>query len=538
MLPAEPSNSSLSIHLVPPSAFPTFDTQRSVRLPCGQSGSRVASANLARAPLHVCVVSGAVASENRWRWSGTSVGHAAEFLFKCSSFWEQALDDWEERASEKMPPEAQLRPQRAILSTLGRVSSHFTTTFLSALNVTWLKRTPSDCAVLWAVPTRGMYPGYGLLHFARSTDAWRLASALSRTPLADRPGLLAGETWRHGIELRVGWLQRGPTRHSGREWESSASVIALLRKPDSVSLVPPTRVASADSFFLHNLSWPDQVRSIREYDIILTAHGSHGITLPFIRPCTVVVILVHTTYLIDQLAEYTSRAGGRALIVHARADLGRVIRLTLDGVSGDGTHVRSLELERRKRETSDFSKIDVGDFVREVIPAAVHAHQQCLGVHSGTKLGLDQARDDFVKDRQEQAQSSVEAGGPLANALAVGGKLGGAHNVVRVSTPIANDGIPRLGGPLALNLENGEATIVARARGLSCHESAVLDCRSVVAQYAYGDGAVACEHCLPYFRNMSSAEVCRSWRSAAKAQGIVGAHCRLPDNLHVLVTST
>lgn len=501
---------SLSVRPVSPSAFPVFDTSRTVELKCLAPD---------RVLWHVCIVSPTVADKKSWAWARArhAIGHAAEFVFKCFSFWEAAMETPGERI------EGEVREKRrALYSSIGQQIHPFGRQTFNATGAVWLKELPLSCGKLWAVPTRSLYPGHGMLHFARPAHAARLASLLSRTPLrrgcgeasgiggnegggraacSNRSGdlgwgLLEGEDERDGRSLRVGWLQRGPTRHSGagRSYRHSEEVMLHLRAA--------VGVGAAESFYLHNLNLATQVAVIRNLDVIFTTHGSQGVVLPLVRPCTAVVVMTHVCYLLDQLAEYVSHVGGVAFFVHKSAALGDVLRCTLHGINDDGQPL-SYRDEYAKREADDFDNITAALFVAEVLPAVVAAHRACLA------------------NRREGRMYDMP-----------------------------NDGIPRLGGPRPLGLgEPGHRTspesIEAHARELNCHESAALNCSGHIAAYEYALGAVACERCLHHFRQLDSEEVCARAQAAAVALGINngraskrGANarattprvsCRLPD---------
>ena len=261
-------------------------------------------------------------------------------------------------------------------------------------------------------------------------------------------------------------------------------------------------VSAAESFYLHNLSLAAQVAMVRSFDVILTTHGSHGVMLPMVRPCTAVVVMTHVCYLIDQLAEYVSQVGGVAFLVHKSAALGDVLRCTLHGINDDG-HPLSFAYEYAKRGADDFDNITAAQIVVEVLPAVVAAHRVCLANRRECRL----------------------------------------HDM-------PNDGIPRLGGPRPLELGKpshrpSPESVEAHARGLNCHESAALNCSGHISAYEYALGAVACERCLPYFRQLDSEAVCARAQAAAVALGINNSRgskrgadsratiprppCRLPD---------
>ncbi len=61
-----------------------------------------------------------------------------------------------------------------------------------------------------------------------------------------------------------------------------------------------------------NMSLAAQAHRVREYDIIITTHGSHSVSLAFIKPCTVVLELLHDSYLVPMFGQL---AGGRSFFL-------------------------------------------------------------------------------------------------------------------------------------------------------------------------------------------------------------------------------
>ena len=90
-------------------------------------------------------------------------------------------------------------------------------------------------------------------------------------------GLRLGLLVRAADRLKEG---RSGTESHGRDWREVQKLADMVnaRSPNS------SGIASAAVFLLHNLTLREQAAAVREYDLIITTHGSHSVSLAFIRP--------------------------------------------------------------------------------------------------------------------------------------------------------------------------------------------------------------------------------------------------------------
>ena len=248
----------------------TFDVKRSVRVPCAS----------AKQPRQLwCVVNERVSRGSFWSWAHTNIGHAAEYLFKCWSFirHEQSLRHEGQDETrllvdyiQRGQPLRQASP-RELMAAMG-------------LTIVGPRQQPTACAVLWAVPSRQLWPGWGEAWFASPPDAWRLTAAcIGRQPLSDaatqlsldsRPSLLRNSAEKQPLPL-VGVLLRGPSQSgesSRRDWPHAAQLAGLLGEASGVR--------GGHLFWLNDMSLAAQAHRVRElYDIIITTHGPHSVSL-------------------------------------------------------------------------------------------------------------------------------------------------------------------------------------------------------------------------------------------------------------------
>ena len=169
----------------------SFDVRRSVELPC----SNAQLANKAA----VCLIHPIISRGIPWRWSLINIGHAAQFLFKCWSFFQQH------------PSLKRYIVDRVEHRTAFR--QMWSVEIMNSMHAVFSPGPPRRCAVVWSAPTRYWYPGFGESWFHNPLDAWQLTSAvLDKAPELPHAGL-DGE--RRGGQLhdaRVGVLEREMSR--------------------------------------------------------------------------------------------------------------------------------------------------------------------------------------------------------------------------------------------------------------------------------------------------------------------------------------
>ena len=304
-----PEQANWSLSQKSPSGL-SFDVFRSVDLPCPSGGNRPA----------VCLVHPVVSRGVTWHWSRTNIGHAAQYLFKCWSFFQRfpSLD-------------------RQIVDVIqGRMnfSQSWSVAMVEAMKATFVQLPPPRCAVVWSPPTRLWYPGYGESWFHSPRDAWQLTATVLGLPpnRGLHGGFLepAGPAAQHrgrrahpslGVPhaaARVGVLERGAIHYSkqtkksavSRVWPAGGELVDLVRARR------PAAVSEASQFYLHNMTLREQALKVREYDVIISTHGSQSVSLAFIRPCTVFLEILNEEYLISMFGQLAIESGGRAFFLH------------------------------------------------------------------------------------------------------------------------------------------------------------------------------------------------------------------------------
>ena len=209
-----------------------FDVQRSVTLPCRDT---------AETPRAICLVHPIISRGTPWRWSISNLGHTAQYLFKCWSFFQRhptlprhLVDLIENRVAFKQPWSIEL---------------------MRAMGASFLRGMPQHCAVMWSVPTRLWFPGYGEAWFNSPRDARQLTAAVMGSVGRLPPGAIVGA-------LRVGVLERGAIHYGtskshtnrARIWPGGEALVDMVRSQ------PPAGVASAERFYLHNQTLRQQAR--------------------------------------------------------------------------------------------------------------------------------------------------------------------------------------------------------------------------------------------------------------------------------------
>ena len=434
----------------------TFDVERSVRVPCASTTQ----------PRQLwCVVNGRVSRGSIWRWAHTNIGHAAEYLFKCWSFISHEQSLRHEGQNETRLLVDYIQRGQPLLQAFPRE-------LMAAMGLTLVgpRQQPTACAVLWAVPSRKLWPGWGEAWFASPPDAWRLTAAcIGRQPFSDAATQLSLDSrpsLHNSAEKQplIGVLLRGPSRSgesSRRDWPHAAQLAGLLGEASGVR--------GGSLFWLNNISLATQAHRVREYDIIITTHGSHSVSLAFIKPCTVVLELLHDSYLVPMFGQLAAEAGGRSFFLHNGGSVTASVEHTQ-------RHVGPTAYRANYRSRNEGYGALPAERVAEALPALAAAHRRCL----------DGKPEPTIDD--------------AAN-------------------------IPSLGGYEFLNAS-------ARTDPERCLSCAARDdrdmrcCASRDARAAYEEGGYGCARCLPLLREgvPSGRNAYKSSCSYAKKH-----NCRMPD---------
>lgn len=219
-----------------------------------------------------------------------------------------------------------------------------------------------------------------------------------------------------------------------------------------------------------------QVESVRSHEIIVTTHGSHGVSFAFAKPCTAVVFLLQPAFLVTEFAELASQAGARAFFLHHQDG-----STPLRGGEGEGEGLAS--------------------------PGGVTAHAEA------TLRRCTRSFEEAYRCRNSRELEELSAGAVHA----VLHEAADAHRrcVAGTEPPVRFDGIPTMGGVQSFDHADEPG------RCFSCYESRWSCCNSSDATRTYVSDASACRHCMPVFRKQRDAEVC----AAAKEQKL--RQCRL-----------
>ena len=411
-----------------------YDVSRYRRLPC-DSDSQTEKA--------VCLIDRRVVRGTVWAMARSQIGHQAQFVFKCWSFFHQH-------------PHAARVVVDNIHHHSGFANNSWGARMVEALAMRFEARVPRSCAVVWAVPTRNGVPGLSEGWFPTARAAWALTAQVMGVGM-DASGLLPSELADTEQQLQrrvhVGVLRRAPaqqykaTAHElGRDWQQHTAFV------DSVRSRPIAGVASASSFVLgRHMTLQQQVEAIRKYEVIISPHGSHSVSLAFVRPCTVLVEVLAGAYLVTMFGELAIDAGGRSvMLVHDESSSSAAVR-TMHTFQGSS---RTL---LKQRNAGAFETLGV-ETVREAVVKALDARRRCL------------AGDDDV---------------PF-------------------------DGVPSLGG-----VANADSWLNATLRNASghcfyCKAQDDACCTSAEAHTAYyHEGSYACAHCMARFRSQSLPDDCQ-----------------------------
>ena len=379
-----------------------FDARRCARLPCE---------NVSSAPVAVCVISTRLVRGSIWQWSGYNIGHAAQFLFKCWSFWHEV---------------AAASPVRLIVDTTRERRRFFASTWasnmLAAMSARFAPRLPSDCALLWGAPQRTLGRGGD-----RLPDAWfaspRHASALKTQVMGPR---MADADQRGGTRVVV--LRRGSSYTSAsegsRDWpHAEAFVAAANAAPPRVG--PRPGAISAEMLWLHNESLVRQAELVHSADVIFTPHGSHGVSLAFVKRCAVVVELIPASYLTPMFADLAIEAGARAILLFRAPSVQAAINTTLaarqwaDGHRGGGARMAA------SRNAGHFDELHIST-AQAALRKALELKERCLSadasVHSD---GLEPLLPGVIScascHRPEDSPRCCEAGETMSSYFLHGG---------------------------------------------------------------------------------------------------------------------
>ena len=412
-----------------------YDLSRSVRLPCHESDAPPSKA--------VCVVSRRTVSGTVWNMAVQGqIGHQAQFLFKCWSFFQEH-------------PNAKRIMVDSIQHRGFSNRSVWASKMARALHIEFALSIPKSCAVLWGAPTRNGVPGVGENWFPTPHAAWAMTAQVMRTGFSSSAGLLPGERRRAFGDVNVGVLRRASSRQwkatadeRGRDWTQHEQFVR------SVQSRPIQGVANASNFMLGNsLSLAQQAEEVRQYDIIITPHGSQSVGLAFIRPCTVVIEVLAAKYLVAMFSDLAIDAGGRSLmLVHGAPSVLAAAAMTMNTFRGNSQRLNQA------RNAGSFDSLGV-ETVRDAVATALSIRQRCLAGDNRT----------------------------------------------------AFDGVPTLGG-----FHDARASwlnVSLRGAADHCFHCTARDaacCSSVEAHAAYyHEGAYACGHCMATFRAQSLPAECQ-----------------------------
>ena len=392
-----------------------------------------------------------------WKFALSNVGHAAQHLYKCWSFFA------EHEGSPRFLWDRISSLHHTSMLYFGhnefgrRMSEAMGVAYITALNKTLI---PKRCSILWTVPSRQMFPGWGETFFNSRAAAWKLTASVTRMGVLPF-GLLVGEqAWQLHAGLLVGVLGRGPSgkahEDTYRAWPHAEAFVKLVQTNR------PRSVSNATLFNLHHLTFREQALAIRKYQIIITTHGSHSVSLAFIKPCTVVIELLGEGYLVTMFSQLAIEAGGRAFFMYPGTS---VLESAMHSAWNFNAGFRWMY---RGRNAGEFAFLPA-DRVAEVLPVAIDAHMQCLRGDSKPPAGHD---------------------------------------------GIPYDNIPVMGGKTILNMNLTQKWLNDDAHCFECASARPSCCDSVEAKFAYVDGGFACAHCLKKFQRMSTADACRNATAA------------------------
>ena len=245
----------------------TFDMSRFATTPCRCSspGALECTRALTAPDAAVCVINERVGHGRAFRWSHSNIGHAAQYLFKCWSWFD-------------LFPQASRILWVQIIGAYG-YRMPWATALVSAMNATWIghaTRAPA-CAALWAVPTRYLWPGWGESFFASVTSAQRLSALVL-------PRAMPRHEQSRGLMVGVS------NRADERRWVGAEAFVASLRAR------LPSGVAGAASWSMHNKTLREQIDLIRSHDVLIaprmgkcsTRRPAHAPVLRQLRPANAI----------------------------------------------------------------------------------------------------------------------------------------------------------------------------------------------------------------------------------------------------------
>ena len=422
----------------------TFDVQRCAFLPCRRRHHRPAPEPHTAA----CVVNARVFGGSVWKWAKTNIGHAAQLLFKCWSFF-HAVDDHRNADS----------PTRRIIVDLifyqNRFGPRWADLLMQAMDASFAPM-PQTCAWLWAAPTREVYPGWGESWFSSRAAARALGSAIRGGPSVPPPP---------SAGLRIGVLGRGDdsTERATRGWPHADAFVQLVAR------TRPAGVASAATFLLGgSQTLREQLAIVEGFDLIITTHGSQSVSLAFLRPCTVVFEALAESYLVPGLfGQLAEEAGAAVFFLHAAPTVRDAVTHTVAPIlatrdantraAGSEAWNTKKRAEFRHRTGGRFDTLSARA-VLEMLPHAVRAREECL------------------------------AGGAPPR--------------------VAWDGVPVIGGLRAADAVTAADILPGCFRCPIKEDDAC--CGSREALIAYAEGGYGCSACLNRLRATPAAEACAS----------------------------
>jgi len=231
-------------------------------------------------PSAVCVINARSTRGSLWKWSHGNIGHAAQILFKCWSFFDSQPPGAQRYIWPRIPP-----PYAYTMEWSRGVAN--------AMNVTWATRPPS-CARFWAVPAREGFPGKVESYFNRVGAAQTLAM------------LVLPPEARTQVEMG---MRVGVNNHAIRGWQHAAEFVSHIL----ANL--PSGVVSAAEWTMTGKTLREQAALIAEHDVLIAPHGAQNANFVFVREGTVVLEMFEAAYVLPMYLALALDAGAAAAFI-------------------------------------------------------------------------------------------------------------------------------------------------------------------------------------------------------------------------------
>ena len=257
----------------------TFDLARQAASP--------ACNGTVQAALAVCVINSRVSRGGAWAASFFGVTQAALLLFRCWSFFIQHPRKhrliWN-RVDRRYYTDALTPWQAAIVRSMGA-------TFTRAV---------TECAILWAVPTRKFQQGWAEAWFRQPSDAQELSARIAQTP-ATSSSL---------VRLRI-LVSNGIEEEHNAWWFARTFVARVNRRP-------PQGVSGANLWSSREIGrrpLREQVELVRRHGIVVAMHGWQNVLFAFLRPGSVVLELIDFDRLVPLYLQLAIDVGAHAFFM-------------------------------------------------------------------------------------------------------------------------------------------------------------------------------------------------------------------------------